>query len=172
MIDIEEALKKSILFEALTESERKVIADKTEKILVKIDDYIVKEDESSTYIIILLKGQARAILHLEDYEMLLSTLQPYAIIGEITFIDKQPASADVIAEEPCFIAKISHTTLKEIMDQSPAIASKLWEGCAKLLALRIRRSNEMMRNYFGINKALCSNPDFRNFFSYCYYSPR
>ncbi len=172
MIDIEKALKESILFSELDENEIKKIAEKSEKLLIKVDEYIVKEKEFSSYIIILIKGTAKVLLNLHGHEIILSTLQPYAIIGEITFIDKQEISADVIAEEPCLIVRIPHSEILRLMEESYSFAIKFWSGSAKLLAQRIRKSNEMIKSYFGINKALCDNPEFRKFFIACYYSPK
>mgnify|MGYP005839239615 CR=1 FL=1 len=172
MIDKEKALKESVLFSEFDDSEIKKIASCSEKKLIKMNKYVVKEGETSSQIIILIRGTARVTLQLQGYEMLLSTLQPYAIIGEITFVDNQEISADVIADEPCLILLLQHTDLMKFMKASESFAAKFWHGSAKLLAQRIRKSNEMMRSYFGINKALCDNPEFRKFFSTCYYSPR
>lgn len=172
MIDKEKALKETVLFSEFSDSEIKKIANCSDKKLIKINDYIVKEGDISSQIIILIRGTARVTLQLQGYEMLLSVLQPYAIIGEITFVDKQEISADVIADEPCLILSISHAELIKFMEESESYAVKFWRGSSKLLAQRIRKSNEMMKSYFGISKALCDNPEFRKFFSACYYSPR
>jgi len=172
MHDKEKAIKEAILFQELSDQEISDLATRSEKKLIKTNDYITKQGDFSAYIYILMKGAAKVILHLEGYEMILSTLKPYAVIGEITFIDKKEISADVIAEEPCLIVQIPHKEIADLMEASPSFAAKIWKGSAKLLAERIRKSKETMRAYFGINKALCENPEFRNFFSKCYYSPR
>jgi CRP/FNR family cyclic AMP-dependent transcriptional regulator len=169
---IEKSLKKSILFNKLTDEEIKIIAKKIEKTLFKKGKAIVVEGEMSDCIFILLRGNARVSTRLEQYEIFLSELEPSAIIGEITLVDNKPISADVMATEACLVGKITHKALESIMVQNPAIAVKIWEGIARILSLRIRKSNEMMRNYFGINKAICNNSEFREFFSFCYYSPR
>jgi CRP/FNR family transcriptional regulator, cyclic AMP receptor protein len=169
---IEKSLKNTLLFNTLDDAETKIIAKKVEKILIKKGKPIVEEGAISQYIYLLLRGSAKVSTSLENHEIFLSSLEPPAVLGEITFIDKKPISADVMATNPCLIGRLAHAHLEAIMIQHPAIAIKIWEGLARVLSQRIRKSNEMMRNYFGINKAICSNSEFREFFSFCYYSPR
>ena len=169
---IEKSLKNSPLFSKLNNEEIKIVAKKFEKNLVKTGKAIVVEGELSSYIYILLRGTAKVSTRLEHYEIFLCSMEPASLIGEITLIDKGPISADVVASGACLVGRITHQQIEEIMELYPAIASKIWEGIARVLSSRIRKSNEMMRNYSGINKAICDNSDFREFFSFCYYSPK
>jgi len=169
---LEKGIANSFSFVKLNEDEIKLIAEKSYKINFKEGDLIVREGERNNNLYILLKGSAKVITHLEKYEIFLSVVRPYSIIGEISFIDNEEISADIVAQELCVVACIPHSELKNIMENSPVITAKIWANLSLLLAKRVRKSNEMMRNYFGINKALCENEEFRKFFSYCYYSSK
>lgn len=167
---IEKGISNSYLFTSLSEEEIKIIGNKCERVNYKKGEVIIKEGEKTSGLFIILKGCAKVITHLGNYEIFLSFLKPYSVIGEIAFIDNEATSADVITTEPCIVARIPHNELKLLMENFPNIAIKIWNNLSLLLAKRIRKSNEIMRSYFGINKALCDNEEFRKFFSECYYS--
>jgi CRP-like cAMP-binding protein len=61
--------------------------------------------------------------------------------GEYSLIDKQPASAAVIAMEPCRLFEISRSHFEEILNTSDFIAKTVYKNILLIIIKRARDSN-------------------------------
>ncbi|MEE8321026.1 MAG: GGDEF domain-containing protein [Gammaproteobacteria bacterium] len=106
---------------------------------VKKDETLIKVGDPNHHLYLILSGRFR--VHLAS-----DTINPVAIletgqsIGEISIIDHQPASADVIAETDARILVLDEEILWSLVEQSHAIAYNL----LVILAQRLRFGNTVI----------------------------
>jgi len=62
------------------------------------------------------------------------------VAGEISFIDKGPASALVIADDDVEATVLSHDHIHDTLAGHPELAARLYRSLALLMAQRIRRT--------------------------------
>jgi CRP/FNR family transcriptional regulator, cyclic AMP receptor protein len=60
------------------------------------------------------------------------------MIGEISFIDSIPPSADVVASEDSVVLAVPHTALRERLLSEPEFAVRFYRAAAMMLAERLR----------------------------------
>lgn len=115
----------------------------------------------------IVKGSVRIYVDVEQQELTLSVLTANDFFGEASVVEDQPPSALVRAEEPTLIYFLPKRAFLELVEAGPGLSSKLWESLARNLIARMKKSNATMRSYFEVNKALCENPKFREFYQLC-----
>ena len=94
---------------------------------------------SSTEVYVILEGQVQAELYSPNgREVILGTLGPGAIFGEVAAIDDAPRSATVIATSDCRLARIEGAAFREAVLGDPRAA----EWLARQLMARIRGLTE------------------------------
>jgi SulP family sulfate permease len=76
--------------------------------------------------------------------MRLQTQRGAQVIGEIGFYLGQPRSADVIADVPSVVYRLSADDLRRMEQQDPALASELHQLIVRLLAGRVMHLTEAM----------------------------
>ena len=72
--------------------------------------------------------------------MVLETVGPGGLFGEMSLIDGSPRSATAIAIEPCEIAVVGRGGFLSLVQKSPQFALTVMQ----LMAKRIRRTNESL----------------------------
>ncbi len=65
--------------------------------------------------------------------------------GEAALLDGRPRSATAQAVEPTTVYELTRTALDEIARSEPAIAIRLYTNLARLMAIRMRETNEILR---------------------------
>lgn len=74
------------------------------------------------------------------HRALLAMMLPGDSFGEMALIDNKPRSATVRATAPCLTLRIP----KDKLEKSPAIAARLYQNMARLLARRLRKANDVI----------------------------
>lgn len=65
------------------------------------------------------------------------------VAGEMSFVEKRPPEADVIASESCRLLAISRTALNTELDQNSPFASRFYKALATFLSDRLRATTAM-----------------------------
>ena len=65
------------------------------------------------------------------------------VAGEMSFVEKRPPEADVIANESCRLLAISRTALNAELDRNPPFASRFYKALATFLSDRLRATTAM-----------------------------
>jgi SulP family sulfate permease len=68
-----------------------------------------------------------------------------SLFGEAAILDGRPRSATAQAVVPTVLYELTQTALSEIESQEPETAIRLLKNLAKLLAIRMRETNEILR---------------------------
>ncbi|MCX7830863.1 MAG: cyclic nucleotide-binding domain-containing protein, partial [Acidobacteria bacterium] len=97
-------------------------------------------------------------------EILIATFGPPHIFGELGVIDGGAASATVETLTDVVVLAIERDTFLKVLDESPIIGSIVWRNLCFELTRRLRRTTNQLQDLFSLNKALCENPDFMEFY--------
>jgi CRP-like cAMP-binding protein len=119
----------------LTANDWTLIVDKAARISFKEGDKIVRRGEKMDGVYLLLEGKASVQL---PARAKLPAIQPGEICGELSFLDEQPASANVVAEESVEALFLDRPTLYSLFELFPHLASRFYRSLASNLAHRLR----------------------------------
>ncbi len=73
-----------------------------------------------------------------DPEVVLTVLGPGSVVGEVSFIDDFPRSADVRVATPSRVRRWAREDLRRILVRDPELAAAFYEGLARVVAERLR----------------------------------
>ena len=128
---------------------------------------IVTEGHPADNLYLVQSGSVRVTRMFGETELTVATLEPNDHFGEMSLIDDHPHSASVVATGETVILELARADLQRLLDQSDSLKAKFWNAMAVELSGRIRATTNTMRDYVGINKALCENEKFREFYILC-----
>lgn len=140
-IDIEEFLKKTNLFKDFSENSIKEITHTSfYKKLLK-DELLTRENTYDLYVYLIVKGKfgicKSSHIHNKKIVTQVAMLDSGDVAGELSFLDEQPRSADVIAlQDDCAVIAIPYNVLNK---SAPA---SFYHQLARKLSANVRKSNE------------------------------
>ena len=113
-------------------------------------DYIVRENDTSRHIYVILSGRIRIgkTLYAGD-EKELTVLKPGEFFGEMGFLDEFPRSASASCVEDATVLRINRDTFQKMAQRRPTIAYKVTLTIARTLSDRLRTSNNMLEGIFS-----------------------
>jgi CRP/FNR family cyclic AMP-dependent transcriptional regulator len=101
----------------------------------------VAQGESHDRLFVILRGKLRVLRDNEDGEAVLADLRDGDIFGEMSILDRQPASATVRALGPCDVWYLSRTSFVVFLEDHATIGQKLLLQIARLLTKRLRHAD-------------------------------
>ena len=106
---------------------------------------IVLANEPSNEVYFVVKGRVRALLYsaLEGKPVLLATLGPFEMFGEMSAIDGKLRSATIEAEEECVLAVLSGEHFLQLIERYPAFSLAVM----KRLTSNVRRLIERVYEF-------------------------
>ncbi len=112
-----------------------------QKITISPGTLLLKEGETSKQMYLLEKGKMRVYLMREGKEVNLGWVVSGELVGELSFLDKNERSANVIAEDECHLIEIPRETFDRLLNEQPPWVS----GLIRTLASRLRNANKRVR---------------------------
>lgn len=76
-------------------------------------------------------------------EVVLTTMQPGTLLGEVAFVDGAPRSADVMAVGPARVLKWTRRELDRLMSGHPAIGARVFQAIAERAVTTIRQLTDV-----------------------------
>jgi CRP-like cAMP-binding protein len=127
----------------------KMLADVEERLLASLLTYlevvkvapfgtVVSKGDHGDSLFMVLEGEVRARVMIGGKETTLATMAVGECFGELAIVDQGPRSADVIANQPTVLIKVSDTALKKMFAEAPALAAPFMLALTKVLAHRVR----------------------------------
>jgi len=130
-------------------------------------DVILSEGNANRALHIVRNGRIRVSRHVHDRDVTLCDLMTGQTFGELSIIEDGVASASLQAVTETEVLSISMTDLAEFLRNKPAAAAKFWREIALDLRRRLLQTNDVVRSYFEVNRALIENPTFREAYAMC-----
>jgi len=112
-------------------------------------------------------GRIRVSRKVQDREVALCDLEAGQTFGELSIIEDGVASATLRAVADTEVLSISMHDLATFLRTSPNAAAKFWRAIAIDLRRRILQTNDVVRSYFEVNRALVENETFREAYAMC-----
>jgi CRP/FNR family cyclic AMP-dependent transcriptional regulator len=121
--------------EYLTPNDWVLIVDKSKPKSLKANEVLIEPGKPRGLVYLLIKGSARIE---SSTKAVISKIGPGEICGEMSFLENQLASAWVIADEPVEAYGIDWSTLHELFELFPHLASRFYRSLAVNLSRRLR----------------------------------
>jgi CRP/FNR family transcriptional regulator/CRP/FNR family cyclic AMP-dependent transcriptional regulator len=142
-VDLVELLRRSSLFVELAPNELEALARAAEQREFARDEVIFAMHERADGLFVVASGRVKvSIPSTEGKEIIIATLGPGQIFGEMALIDDEPRSASVVAQLATSTYRIRRFEFERLLDSHPGIARKL----LRELSLRLRRANAQMES--------------------------
>jgi CRP/FNR family cyclic AMP-dependent transcriptional regulator len=126
------------LFEGLTPDQLALIAGKARQRTYKAEESIVRQDDPGETLYIVLNGIVKiSMIGTDGNEVFLAVLAAGENFGELSLIDSQFRSADVVTQEETTLMSIDRATFNELIATVPPFSMNL----LRILAHRTRRAN-------------------------------
>lgn len=130
-------------------------------------DVILQEGNANRALHIVRNGRIRVSRSVHDREVSLCDLGPGQTFGELSIIEDGVASASLKAVTETEVLSISMDDLAAFLRARPNAAAKFWREIAVDLRRRLLQTNDVVRSYFEVNRALIENPTFREAYAMC-----
>jgi CRP-like cAMP-binding protein len=142
-IDRRSALERHFLFSQLKPSELDGVLALAVERKFSNGQVIFQKGEEGTSLMLVLQGRVRITVSSEEgKEIILNTIEPGEIFGEIALIDGKPRSADAMALGPCSLLAIQRGDFIPFLKQNPEIAVQL----LTVLCKKLRETSEIAEN--------------------------
>ena len=136
-----EWLKSVPLFSTLPDAELEGLAVAAGSVAVQKHGRVFEEGSPGDCCYVLTTGEARVVLSGDsDTEVLLATIRPRMIVGELALLDGSPRSAALVATQPCRFIRIPAAAFYALR-QNAAFEQRL----VKHVASRLRETNDYVR---------------------------
>jgi CRP-like cAMP-binding protein len=130
-------------------------------------DVILEEGNANRALHILRSGRIRVTRRVVEHDVPLSDLVSGQSFGELSILEDGVASATLQAVSETEVLSISMHDLSQFLRSSPVAAAKFWRAIAVELRTRLLQTNDVVRSYFEVNRALIENPTFREAYAMC-----
>ncbi len=136
--DLSLAMGQARLFEALTDIERDILRSAATLHKCKEAEIIIKQGKPLERMFIILEGQAEIRVNGE----VVATLPEGSLVGEVEFLDKLPASADVVVLRESTLIELNNARLANLMEMNPRLGYVLMSEIARTEGQRLRAMDQ------------------------------
>lgn len=153
------------LFQDLDDKQSTLILGLVKEVKLKAGEKVIEEGQAGTNLYMMCAGQVKIVREFDGQKFVLAELGPYDFFGEMALIDDFAASATVEAITEVTVLQLSRADFKALLKTSSDLSSILWEALARNLNTKIRKTDDLVKMYYGLNKALCENGQFRELYA-------
>jgi CRP/FNR family cyclic AMP-dependent transcriptional regulator len=133
-----EMLEKSSLWSGLSKKDLKSIVRLSKERTYETGDVIVQKGEGGVGFYLILEGS----VEIRSDGTTIAKLGPGQFFGEMSVIDNQPRSADVVAIEPSRCLILSAWSFNALISENPKIALRMLQEFVR----RLRSTNQALRD--------------------------
>jgi sulfate permease, SulP family len=99
---------------------------------------LIRQDDPPDDVFVLESGRLRVeLVTPEGTRMRLRTVRPGVVVGEIAMYTGVPRTADVVAETPCVVLRLTRASIEQLEADEPELAAELHRWLARTLAERL-----------------------------------
>jgi len=137
-LQLSKALGQAKLFAGLTEKERAALESAANLRHCKEGERIIEQGRPLDRMFIILEGQAEVRVN----GKLVATLPEQSLVGEIEFLDRLPASADVIVFKETHLIELNNAAITSLMKKQPRLGYVLMTEIARIEGQRLRAMDQ------------------------------
>jgi len=110
---------------------------------------LIRQDEQPDDVFVLESGRLSVeVTTPEGTRMRLRTIRPGAVVGEIALYSGVPRTADVVAETPSVVLRLSEASIEQMEASNPELAAALHRWLAETLAERLDSTAKALEALF------------------------
>jgi hypothetical protein len=114
-------------------------------VMAKQGDVIIKHLDLSDSMFFVISGKVRARIRVGGHDTSLGVMEAGEVFGEVAMLSQTPRSADVVAEGPTRLLRLTSERFHQLMDEHSRLAARLLYNMARLLATRLSDRNKEMQ---------------------------
>jgi hypothetical protein len=137
-------IRRMRLFAELNDEQIATLAQYLEEVSCAPFKTVVQQGEPADAMYLVAAGEVRARILVDGLETTLATLKIGEAFGEVAIFDDGPRSADVIANAPTVLLKITKAAVHKLMAEAPGLATPVLAAICRLLTTRIRADNQRL----------------------------
>ncbi len=148
---ISEKKDQIVLFSLLNEEEIEQIIPFFEIVSYKKGDILFNENDSGDFVAVILSGflEVKKSTEFKGRQIVIAALKEGSFVGEMSLINEnEPRSATVAAREDSEVMLLNRKALDSITDNYPQIGIKILKGLNQILAVRLRKAVERIKDVF------------------------
>jgi CRP-like cAMP-binding protein len=127
------------LFRYFTDDERRKIEKIGEVKTVRADKYLIRAKDQDSTLFAVEEGHLDIVVTRDGKQVVVATVGPGDVLGEVSFIDDSPRSVSVKAgEENAVVRAWDRKTLSETLAFEPQLLAKFSVALCELLVERLR----------------------------------
>jgi CRP-like cAMP-binding protein len=116
-----------------------------ELVLAEQDELIIRKGDLSDSMFLVLSGQVRARLRVGGQDTSLGTMGPGELFGEVAMLSQTARSADVVADAPTRLLRLTSEHFQELMSNHSGLAARMLYNMARQLATRMSQRNQELQ---------------------------
>jgi signal transduction histidine kinase len=102
-------------------------------------EILISNQETTADLYFILQGQLRIEIAIPNAGIKKFLLSSGTVVGEQSFLDGEPRSADVTAETPCLVASLNSDSFADLTRAHPVVALRIIRQLSRILSQRLRR---------------------------------
>ncbi len=111
------------------------------QIKLKKGEALIKEGDSSSCMYFLEKGVMAVMKKKGGKDILIGQIYSGELVGEMSFLDKEPRSATVVAQDECELTEIPSEKFEDLIKNLPP----WYKALTKTLLARLRKANNLLK---------------------------
>jgi CRP/FNR family cyclic AMP-dependent transcriptional regulator len=109
------------------------------------NQYLWYQGDDGARLVVVASGLVKVVLSsAQGDEVVLTTLGPGAIIGELAVLDGSPRSASVVAAEPTTVVLLSRATVLELLNRHPSVLDALLRSLGNLIRRLTEQAGDLV----------------------------
>jgi CRP-like cAMP-binding protein len=116
-----------------------------ELVMAAKGDLIIRKGDLSDSMFLVLSGQVQARLRVGGHDTSLGTMGPGELFGEVAMLSQTARSADVVADAPSRLLRLSSERFQELMSNHSQLAARMLYNIARQLASRMSQRNQQLQ---------------------------
>ena len=128
----------------LTLEDYGILIEKAQVASYQQHDVILREGRLSQAIYLVRKGIVRVERAASGRDVAIAFLQPGEVFGEMSFLERVPTSAAIIAQEDVEVCILNEQNLYSLLTSVPGLSDRFYQSLAHNLSSRLRQANSLI----------------------------
>jgi extracellular factor (EF) 3-hydroxypalmitic acid methyl ester biosynthesis protein len=144
----------------LTENDWVLIQAKATRRTYKLGEAIIQQGNWGDSIYVIRRGEASVELAGTGTRAIVATLGPEDVCGEIAFLERDKASAAVVAKDlEVEVDEIGAHELRKILEAFPRLASRFYQSLALVVAQRLKTTSRELAREMTLRDVANRSPE-------------
>lgn len=134
-------------FSMLTPEDRKELMRIAETVPIQRGQVLIEEGQGLSVLFLVVEGLLGVRMAREGVDIEVAVLGPGEIVGELSFVSLEPASATVVGMEDGTALRFDLDEIRAMTGEMPGTGARLFHSLALVLARRVREANARLFSF-------------------------